>query len=182
MTTLKDIGNQVAKVAPLLGGALAGPAGAGIGALIAAALGSDNHSPELLAQLITSPDALVKLKQLELEHQSHLQRLALVAAERQLHDETNDRISARERESALAKAGIQDKTSATLAYTLTLGLFIALAGAFGLSIPQGNQQLVLDIISSITTVWVGAMAYYHGSSMSAHLKALHVHALMGRRE
>src|SRR4051812_4659500 len=131
MATLKDIGNQVAKVAPLLGSALAGPGGAAVGALIASAFGSNEHSPEQLAQLITNPDALVKLKELELEHQSHLQRLALITAERQLHYETSDRISARERESALAKAGIQDKTSATLAYTLTAGLFMALACAFG---------------------------------------------------
>ena len=61
----KDLSNDIAKIAPTLGGVIGGPAGAGIGALLASALGVGNSPSEVQQALITSPDAAVKLKALE---------------------------------------------------------------------------------------------------------------------
>lgn len=61
----------------------------------------------------------------------------------------------------------RDRTPAILAYLLTLGVFVALGALFFCPLPKGNTPLVLGIVSSLTTVWVGAMGYYHGSSLSS---------------
>ena len=61
----KDIAAVVAKEAPALGAVIAGPAGAGIGALIAATLGCANTPSDVQQALLTSPDAAVKLKTIE---------------------------------------------------------------------------------------------------------------------
>ena len=81
--TFNDVGKLIAQSAPLLGGALAGPAGATIGSLIAAKFGGDSHQPDALHHLIQAdPQAALKLKELELEHQLALQQLALQARQR----------------------------------------------------------------------------------------------------
>lgn len=59
-----------------------------------------------------------------------------------------------------------------LAYLLTIGLFVALASLFYLPIPENNQEVILGIVTSLTTVWISAMGYYHGSSSGSRLKDL----------
>ncbi len=74
--TFNDVGKFIAQSAPLLGGALAGPAGATIGSLIAAKFGGSSSQPEALHTLITAdPQAALKLKELEFEHELALQQL-----------------------------------------------------------------------------------------------------------
>ena len=176
--SLETLGKVVAKVAPLLGGALAGPAGAAIGSLVAAQFGGDINNPQNLIQRIEAdPQASTKLLELQSNNQVELQRLYVVAAQNELKyaylekaNEYQDRNSARQREADLAKAGQKDKTPAILAYTLTAGVLAALAYLFMHEIPNDNKELIVSIISALTTVWIGAMAYYHGSSAGSRLK------------
>ena len=72
----------------------------------------------------------------------------------------SDRDSARKREMV-----IKDKTPAILAYLLTV-LFGALLGIliFGPEIKEANKAVVFSMAGSLGTVWIAAMAYYHGSS------------------
>ncbi len=65
----KDIASDVAKVAPFLGGAIAGPAGAGVGSLIASALGVANTPSDVQTALLTDPDAAVNIKTIEAQVQ-----------------------------------------------------------------------------------------------------------------
>jgi len=69
----------VSKAAPLLGTALGGPAGAAIGGLISSALGVDNSPDAVASELKDNPDALLKLKQLQADHQEKLIQLHLDA-------------------------------------------------------------------------------------------------------
>jgi roadblock/LC7 domain-containing protein len=71
----KDIGNRVAKTAPLLGTLLGGPAGAAVGALVASALGTGAGPDEVSQALITDPNAAIKLKEIESKRQVDLQAL-----------------------------------------------------------------------------------------------------------
>lgn len=91
----KDIGNVLLKQGlPLLasaipgGGLVAGP----VGSLIANALGLDSAEPDKVAAAIKNdPEAFLKLKQLEADHQVELQKLALQQEQARLEDVQNAR-------------------------------------------------------------------------------------------
>lgn len=172
---MTNIAHTVAKFAPLLGSALAGPGGAIIGGLVASAFGGDMNQPDALQELITSdPAAALKLKQIELDHQLELQRLLIQTAQSEIATQCADNDSARQREVAVDTIPLahRDRTPAMLAYLLTIGLFVALASLFYLPIPENNQEVILGIVTSLTTVWISAMGYYHGSSSGSRLKDL----------
>lgn len=79
----KDIAGAVARNAPMLGGLLAGPPGAAVGAvgsMIASALGVGGTPDEVAQALTTNPDAAVKLKQIEADRQVDLQKLVSAQA------------------------------------------------------------------------------------------------------
>lgn len=74
-----DVGGMVAKAAPLVGSMLGGPAGGAVGGLIAKALGTD-ATPEAAAQVLkTDPEALERVRKLEMENERELTRMHLEA-------------------------------------------------------------------------------------------------------
>jgi len=79
----KEVGKKIAKIgAPLLGGVLGGPAGAGIGTLVASLFGADPDDPaDVLQKMAADPEAAVKLRELELRHAERLEEMALRHAE-----------------------------------------------------------------------------------------------------
>lgn len=175
--TLTDLGKAIAQTAPLLGGALGGPGGAAIGSLIAAKFGVKcNDSDALHQQIKQDPESLIKLKQIEMDHEVELQRLIIQAATDEQQLLMDDKANARQREIGANQAPKEerDKTPALLAYGLTAGVLGALAWLLVWPIPSQNQELICGIVSSLTTVWIGAMAYYHGSSVGSRLKDLHL--------
>jgi hypothetical protein len=66
----------VAHFAPVLGTALAGPAGGMVGALISNAFNSTQQQ-ELVSQIKSDPDAEAKLKQIEADHEIDIKKLSL---------------------------------------------------------------------------------------------------------
>jgi len=74
------VGNLIAKAAPLLGGVIAGPGGAAIGGIVAAALGVANDAEEIAVALETNPEAYVKLQEIQLTHKERLEQMALDSA------------------------------------------------------------------------------------------------------
>jgi hypothetical protein len=170
---LNDVGKFIAQSAPLLGGALAGPAGATVGSLIAAKFGGSNSHPEALHTLITAdPAAALKLKELEMEHELALQELCFQADKEEQQTLASDRASARQREALVDNTPNEnrDKTPARLAYTLTAGVLGALYWLLVFPIPDKNHEILYVLLSSLTTVWIAAMAYYHGSSAGSRSK------------
>lgn len=73
-----SIKNTVAGAAPLLGGALGGPAGAAAGKIVASALGT-SEDPEAIQAALQDPEAAAKLRAAEQEHQRELRRMVLEA-------------------------------------------------------------------------------------------------------
>jgi hypothetical protein len=175
---IATLGQTIAKAAPLLGGALAGPGGAAIGAVIATAFGGTlADTPDLIQRIEADPEASVKLLAIQSRHEIALQRIQVQLAEQQCHHaeakaakEGEDRANARHRDIMLAESGHPEWTPAILAYFLTLGVFAALYYLFLYPVPRENKELIVGIISALTTVWVGAMAYYHGSSIGSRAK------------
>ena len=69
-----DVGNKIISVgAPLLGGALGGPAGVAIGQIVASQFGLTEASPDKVLEAITAdPEARLKLTELEFRHSERL--------------------------------------------------------------------------------------------------------------
>jgi len=82
----KDIATAVGKAAPLLGTLLGGPAGAAaaVGGMIASTLGTGASPEEVSQALAASPEAVVKLREIEATRQARLQELATDQAKAEL--------------------------------------------------------------------------------------------------
>lgn len=72
-----DVGKAVAGFAPLLGGVVGGPAGAGVGTIIASAFGVEDKPKAVMDAIKSDPDAALKLIQVELDNKVALQELEL---------------------------------------------------------------------------------------------------------
>ena len=76
----KKIGQTVAGAAPVIGGLLTGPYGVAVtaaGALVSAVLGVDNSPAAVEQALKADPEALVKLKQAQMDHKLDLEKIIL---------------------------------------------------------------------------------------------------------
>ena len=85
----KDIAADVGKAAPILGTLIGGPAGGAIGAMIASGLGVAATPDDMKTALATSPDAAVKLAQIEKDRQVELQQLIVQAEQNRLAVDTS---------------------------------------------------------------------------------------------
>jgi hypothetical protein len=71
-----NVKSIIAKAAPLVGGLLGGPAGGGIGTLVASTLGVEDTPEAIEAELKSNPGALLKIKQMESDERVRLRELA----------------------------------------------------------------------------------------------------------
>jgi hypothetical protein len=85
----KDLRGDIGKVAPILGTLIGGPAGGAVGAMIASAIGTGNTPDEVAQALATSPEAAVKIKQIEADRQVQLQSLIERHAEAEITAQSN---------------------------------------------------------------------------------------------
>jgi hypothetical protein len=84
----RDLGHKLADFAPLLGTLVGGPAGPAVGALIASTLGTRPNPDDVAQALVTSPDAAIKLRELEVQQRVQLQQLAVTAESNRLAADT----------------------------------------------------------------------------------------------
>ena len=77
MMDWSKVGELVADAAPILGAVLPIPGGAAIGAAIASKFGTAANPDAVAAAIKADPDAAVKLKQIEVEHETDMTRLLL---------------------------------------------------------------------------------------------------------
>jgi hypothetical protein len=100
----KDLAKTIAAGAPMLGTLVAGPAGGAVGSLIASVLGVGATPDEVSAALAASPDAAVKIKELEVSRQAMLQQLLVQAEANRLQTEAAELASVNSTMQAEAKA------------------------------------------------------------------------------
>lgn len=155
----KEIGRTAASVgAPLLGGALFGPAGAAVGSIIAAQFGvSPDATPDqVLTAIKGDPDAALKLRQIET---THVERLHELENER-LRIETADVQNAR---------GTHQHHWLPAALTLILtGLFGAIVGAlFIWAVPGENKDMVTYMAGQVSGLLTSCVIYWVGSTRAS---------------
>lgn len=152
-------------VAPALATALGGPlAGLAAQAISTAVLGTPDGTEEEIAAAIQTggADTLIKLKAANTEFTLQLRKLDL-DLERIANE---DRASARQREISTNDVW----TPRILAYMLTAGFFSVLAAVMMHGVPDSARDTVNLLLGSLGTVWLGAMAYYHGTTAGSRAK------------
>lgn len=167
----KDIAGLVGKVAPLLGTAIAGPAGGAVGALVAAALGVEDKPDAVAQALQLDPQAAVKLAEIASTQKIELERLVitgeanqLAARTREFEIEVDDRKDARARQIAL-----RDPIPAII----TLTALVAVIGALfmlitGLAVfPKEYELTVGGLIAALVGVLGAGVGFYLGTTRSS---------------
>lgn len=151
-----DLKGVVGKAAPIVGTLLGGPAGALVGGLVSAALGTDNTPDAVSAALIGNPDAIVKIQELQTNAKVQLQQLAVTAEANRLADVQ----SARARQTA----NPNDRTPTYLAWGVSAGFFATLGLVMFAHLEGAAQNLLLVMTGTLQTAWVAIISYYFGSS------------------
>lgn len=155
----KQVGNAAISVgAPLLGGALFGPAGSVIASIISGKLGiSPESTPEqVLAAINGDPDAALKLRQIETTHVERLQELE----NEKLRIETADVQSAR---------NVHQHHWMPSAITMVMcAMFGAIVGAlFIWAIPGENKDIVVYMAGQVSGILTSCVTYWVGSTRAS---------------
>ena len=157
-----DIKNTISKGAPLIGTLLGGPAGGAVGSMVASALGVEGNPESIVAELKRNPDAMLKLKELQLAHKTRFEELAFEDTKAHLADRQN----ARQREIENLKAG----GSNTLMYILGVVIVVGFCASVitlmlkTTAIPTGSRDAVMLLLGSLIASFGAVVQYFYGSS------------------
>ena len=165
-----DIGGIVGRAAPIVGTLLGGPAGAAVGALVASALNVPNDPDAVNVALAGNPDAMVRVRELQLNARVELEKLAVQAETMRLQAEgaqyaaeAADRDSARQ----LAAKQPNDVVRPVLTFVMLGGsLFIVVAVLLGWAleaIKDVNAALTVGmVVGAWLTMTKEVMGFYFG--------------------
>lgn len=155
----REVGRTVARHAPTLGAALGGPAGAGIGAIVAAAFGAEDSPDAVAAAVASSPDAAIRLREVELKHIETLSALALQRYQAELADVQHAR---------------EQHRGHWMTWLLTLVLGAMVAGLTAVLIlretPPENTEVVYLIAGQLLTAFLTCVTFWVGSSRGSFEK------------
>ena len=153
-----DIGKQAIQMgAPILGGALGGPAGAAVGAVIANQFGIDTPTPtNIMAAIKADPDAALKLREVELRHQERLIEL----------ENYRFRIETAYVQNA---CGAHQHHWMPSAITMVMcAMFGSIVGAlFIWAIPGENKDIVVYMAGQVSGLLASCVVYWVGSTRAS---------------
>lgn len=170
---------SIKKVAPMLGSLIGGPAGGAVGviagsavSMVASALGIEPTHEAIADALANNPDALMKLRELELNNAVSLQQLMLQQQAAEFADTANARNRQIEHEKATGKS---DVNLYALAWTIIFGFFgltLALLYCTYSGNPITDQTGVLYmLLGTLATSFGMVVGYFFGSSKSSAEKS-----------
>lgn len=178
----KDIGSMIGNVAPIVGTALGGSAGAAVGNLIANMLGVDNTPDAVSAAIKADPNIVVRLK--EIEFQAH--KLDVESKDKARQDELesirmqlNDISGARTRQVQHEQVtGKSDINLYVLAWVVVVGFFILVGTLVFVKLPETNNEIVFVLFGTLSAGFGAVMQYFFGSSKSSADKTVQLHNLV----
>lgn len=145
-------------VAPTVASALLGPMGGIAVAAIGSAIGIDAPTQDKIAKAFTAgqltPEALEKIKLLELDYQNQEKERGFKYAELAFKDVD----SARQMQIAT-----HSKMPAILTVLVTVGFFGILSLLFFHPELKGNE-IVMVMVGQLSAVWAGCVAFYTGTT------------------
>jgi len=177
----KDVIGKISSAAPMVGTLLGGPLGGAIGGvvqLVAQALGCEPKEDAIALAVQNNPDALLKLKELELTHKIELEKLILQGEQVNLEKERGrlaDVQNARQREIEQTKVtGKKDINLYVLAWLIVLGFFGLTGGLLcgsyhGFEI-KDNTGVLFMLLGTLATGFGMVLQYFFGSSAGSTQK------------
>ena len=145
-------------VAPTVAAALLGPMGGIAVAAIGSAIGVDAPTQDKIAKAFTAgqltPDALEKIKLLELDYQNHERERGFKYAELAFKDVDSARAM---------QIATHSKMPAVLTVLVTVGFFGILSLLFFHPELKGNE-IVMVMVGQLSAVWAGCVAFYTGTT------------------
>ena len=150
----KDVGKTVASAAPVLGSLLGGPVGTAAGTLIASVFGVDPNPNEVAKAIKQDPEAIIRLKEIELNHKEEIHNMAVRELELRLADKQNARNM---------QMNTQSNVPALLTGSIMALLTAALVSLFGIDIPDGNRDMVNMLIGALIGFGSTAIAFWLGA-------------------
>ena len=160
----KSIGGTIAKLGlPLLSGAIGGPAGvavAGVGKLIANALGCEETPDAVDAAIKADPEAYLKLRTAEMANKVELEELKLKHEELYL----SDKDSARNREVEMTKAGSKEYTQGFLVYATVIGFFGTMFALFQVDAEPAMKDTLLVLVGILGSQYREVQGYFFGAA------------------
>jgi hypothetical protein len=153
--------------APMLATAVAGPAGGAAVSFIADKLGLESKTIESVTAALTSnPEAIQKLKEMDLEFAKLDQK---------------DRDSARNRELAMANANVWGITK-NITTVLSLGVIALSFLLFGIlifiEVKTAAKDILIYILGVLSAAVTQILAYYFGSSQGSKEKTKEIQEMM----
>jgi hypothetical protein len=151
---LKAIAETVSKYAPLLGSVISesNPIAGLILMAIAKIFNVSSHPDYIINAINNDPDAALKLKKLEYEHEDII-----------LQNQTEDRINARDRETKVIQlTGKRDWVLDFLSIIVVIGFFsLCILNYF---IKPDDDNIIIMLIGQISSGFMLCLSYYFGSS------------------
>ena len=150
-----SVKEAVAKVAPIAGTLLGGPAGAAVGGLISSALGVE-AKPEAVMAALGNPDNLLKLKELESSERQHLLSIQLQTLQAELADVQNARAEHK-----------QSMMPAVVTVMMTLICAGLLYSVMTIEMGENNKELAFTLFGTCFALWGSCVNYWVGSTRSS---------------
>lgn len=164
----KDLGSFVKKFAPLLGTAIAGPAGTAAGGAVSlicdafGVAGDDADDPTSVMRAIQGdPEAQIKLAQIQAENRLELSKIALQCDQAHLADRQNARLADVEKTKA---TGTRDWAMYLLAGIIVAGFFWLTWQMMSKPLPPESSDAVYLLFGGLNTSFAAVVGYFFGSS------------------
>jgi len=151
-----DLGKSIAKFAPLLGGVVGGPAGGAIGSGIASAFGVENEPQAIADAVKNNPEAAVKLRKIELDNKSDLERIAMEWAKSEIADKQNAK-----------KEHKHSHMPAILSFVLSIVIIGIIYLLFYTPVPPESKDVLFVILGAVMKEWGSAMQFWFGTTRSS---------------
>lgn len=155
----KGVGNTVIKAgAPLLGGALFGPAGSVIASIISGKFGvaPDSTPDQVLTAINGDPDAALKLREIETRHTENLQKME------------NDRLRIETADVQNARVAHQHHWMPSVITMVMCAMFGSIVGAlFIWAIPGENKDIVVYMAGQVSGMMASCVVYWVGSTRAS---------------
>lgn len=149
-----DVSRVIGSAAPVVGSILGGPAGGAVGSMIASALGVSNKPDAVAEHLKNNPEALEKIKRLEMEHERELKRMAIEAETTKLAE-----VNKTMRAELEAESGYRAGWRPFFGYVFATSYGVAMFGATYVIVAEPQHAApVITAFAQLTPLWGIALA------------------------
>lgn len=163
---LKDLGSAVAKYAPLLGGAIAGPGGAALCQLVSNAFGGEQDTDALINRIMVDPEASVKLRQIELDNKLEIERIKSNQEIEERKADVDNTKSARIM-NATTNKWVDEAIKCWIVFTLSVGMFYCLYLIKTSDVNNVEADILKMMLGAFLALFGTIVTFYFGAAFKS---------------